>query len=140
MTKRKLNDIGVALVKDLKEMDYKQAEDIREVFEYDYNGMGKGDVSNIYVVDCMYEISSTIYDDTPYAKLIDIVISDMIIEIDDTFITLYQVNTDTEEETEIASFVLSAIRNIYYHYDYDKLDLIFEFGDYLVNLYCDRYD
>ena len=140
MIDRKLNEFGIDLFKDLIELDYRQAEDIKEVFEYDYNYMGKSDIGNIYVIDCMYEISNTIYDDTPYAKLIDIAISDMIIVIDDTFITLYQVNIDTDEKTEIASFVLSAIRNIYYHYDYDKLDLIFEFGDYLVNLYCNRFD
>ena len=139
MTERKLNDFGIDLLEVLKE-DFKQADNIREVFEYDNNSMGKGDVSNIYVVDCMYEVSNTIYDDTPYAKLIDIFISEMIIEIEDRFMNLYRVNINTDEETEIASFDLSAIRNIYYQYDYDKLDLIFEFGDYLINLYCNRYD
>lgn len=142
MIDRKLNEFGVALLKDLKELEYRRAEDIKEVLNFDYYGEGKTrDESHIFVVNCSYEVSNYIYDDEkPYAKLIDIAISDMIIVIDDTFITLYQVNIATDEKTEIASFVLSAIRNIYYHYDYDKLDLIFEFGDYLVNLYCNRFD
>lgn len=138
MYERKLNEFGAAIFETIKE-NYKQAEDIRSVFEYDCFGMGECDGSSSYVTECKYEVNNTIYANSPYEKLIDISISDMIIEIDNTFLTMYQVDIDTDEETEIASFELAAIRKIYYRYDNSKLDLFFEVGNYLVNLVCDRF-
>jgi len=142
MIDRKLNEFGVALLKDLRELNYRQAEDIREVLNFDYYGEGKTrNESYIFVVDCSYEVSNYIYDDEkPYAKLIDISIDEMTIEIDDRFLNLYRVDIDEDEETEIASFVLSAIRNIYYLYEYATFDLIFEYGDYFINLNCTRFE
>lgn len=142
MIDRKLNEFGVALLKDLKKLNYRQAEDIREVLNFDYLGEGKTrNESHIFGVDCIYEVSNYIYDDEkPYAKLIDISIDDMIIEIDDRFLNLYRVDIDEDKETEIASFVLSAIRNIYYLYEYATFDLLFEYGDYFVNLNCTRFE
>lgn len=142
MIDRKLNEFGFALLKDLKELNYRQAENIREVLNFDYLGEGKTrDESHIFVVDCSYEVSNFIYDDKkPYAKLIDIPIDDMTIEIDDRFLNLYHVDIDEDEETEIANFVLSAIRNIYFLYENATFDLFFEYGDYLINLNCTRFE
>ena len=141
MIDRKLNEFGFALLKDLKELNYRQADDIREVLNFDYYGEGKTrDESHIFVVDCSYEVSNYIYDKKPYAKLIDISIDEMTIEIDDRFLNLYHVDIDEDKKTEIASFVLSAIRNIYFLYEYATFDLIFEYGDYCINLNCTRFE